>query len=102
MKLKKKLERGLKNQENFKIMRDKTHTEHIERWARYVKENPDTWKEKLKPFLDSQILIARRAYKELGKTEEGREKIERLRKLTEDKDIISQIVVSEKNIKKAR
>ncbi len=54
--------------------RDKTHQEQIERWAKYVKENLD-WKKKLKPFLDGQIIIARRAYKNLSETEEGKRKI---------------------------
>lgn len=54
--------------------RDKSHQEQIERWAKYVKENQD-WKKKLKPFLDGQIIIARRAYKNLSKTEEGKRKI---------------------------
>ncbi|MBU1129364.1 MAG: hypothetical protein KJ949_01910 [Nanoarchaeota archaeon] len=58
--------------------RDKTHLEQVERWAIFVRENPN-WKFKLKPFLDSQIIIARRAYEELNKTKEGREKIKLLR-----------------------
>jgi len=61
-------------------MRDKTHNEQIERWAKYVRENPDKWKSKLKPFLDAQIIMARRFYKNLAKTEEGREKIKELMK----------------------
>ncbi len=56
-------------------MRDTTHAEQIERWAEYVRDNPHTWKAKLKPFLDSQILMARRFYKNLAKTEKGKEKI---------------------------
>lgn len=61
-------------------MRDKTHSEQVERWANYVKNNPD-WKKKLKPFLDSQIIISRRIYKKLAETEEGREKIRLLRSM---------------------
>jgi len=60
-------------------MRDKSHSEQIERWARYVRENPDKWKSKLKPFLDSQIIISQRFYKNLSKTEEGKKKIIKLR-----------------------
>ena len=60
-------------------MRDKSHEEQLERWAEYVKNNPD-WKIKLKPFLDSQIIIARRFYKKLAETEKGREKILELSK----------------------
>ena len=62
-------------------MRDKTHIEQVERWAEYVKNNPETWKKELKPFLDSQIIIARRFYKELAQTPEGKEKINLLRRI---------------------
>ncbi|MFA4953175.1 MAG: hypothetical protein WC584_03060 [Candidatus Pacearchaeota archaeon] len=61
-------------------MRDKTHDEQIERWAKFVRDNPDKWKEKIKPFLDSQILMARRFYLKLAESEEGRKKIRLLRK----------------------
>jgi hypothetical protein len=60
-------------------MRDKSHTEEIERWASFVRENPGKWKAKVKPFLDSQILISRRFYKKLLETEEGRKKFKELR-----------------------
>lgn len=62
-------------------MRDKTHTEQIERWAKYVKNNPKKWKIKLKPFLDAQIIMSRRFYSKLSKTNEGKEKILLLRNL---------------------
>ena len=62
-------------------MRDKTHIEQIERWANYVKQNPDRWKSKLKPFLDSQIIIARRFYKKLAETTDGRIKLEKIKRL---------------------
>ena len=65
-------------------MRDKTHDEQIERWADYVKNNPNKWKANIKPFIDSQILISRRFYKKLAETEEGREKMKLLRKLKEN------------------
>lgn len=65
--------------------RDKTHKEQIERWAAYVRDNPNTWKSKFKPFIDSQFLIARRFYKKLAETEEGREKIRLLIKSRETK-----------------
>ncbi|HJX50629.1 MAG TPA: hypothetical protein VJ438_04150 [Candidatus Nanoarchaeia archaeon] len=56
-------------------MRDKSHDEQIIRWAEYVRNNPEKWKAKVKPFIDNQIIIARRFYKKLGETEKGREKI---------------------------
>ncbi len=62
-------------------MRDKTHTEQIERWAKYVKDNPSKWKEKLKLFLDAQIIMSRRFYSKLATTKNGRKKIEMLRNL---------------------
>ena len=57
------------------------HKEQIERWARYVKENPTEWKKHLKPFIDSQIIIANRFYKKLAETEEGKQKIKLLKKI---------------------
>lgn len=61
-------------------MRDKTHAEQIKRWAEYVKNNPD-WKKKLKPFLDSQIIIANRFYNNLAQLPGGKEKIKLLKKI---------------------
>lgn len=60
--------------------RDKSHTEQIERWANYVKNNPN-WRKKFTPFIDSQLIMAQRVYKKLAETEEGREKIKKLREL---------------------
>ena len=65
-------------------MRDKTHMEQVERWANYVKDNPD-WKKKLKPFLDAQIIMSRRIYKKLSETEKGKEKLILLKNLKMDK-----------------
>ena len=62
-------------------MRDKSHIEQVERWAEYVKNNPQTWKQQLKPFLDAQIIMARRFYNKLAQTPEGRKKIKLLRNL---------------------
>lgn len=61
-------------------MRDKTHMEQVERWAEYVRTHND-WKVKLKPFLDAQIIMARRFYKKLGETEDGRKKILEIKSL---------------------
>ncbi|MGV8152325.1 MAG: hypothetical protein ACP5OG_04535 [Candidatus Nanoarchaeia archaeon] len=63
-------------------MRDSTHIEQVERWGKYCKENPLEWKSKLKPFLDSQIIMSRRFYKSLAETKEGREKIRKLKNIT--------------------
>ncbi len=61
--------------------RDSSHGEQIERWARYIKENPDVWKKKFKKFSDAQILLARKAYEKLSETEGGRRKIKLLKEL---------------------
>ncbi len=52
------------------MSRDNSHSEQIERWADYIMTHPDEWKAKLKPFLDSQIIIARRAYAKLAENGE--------------------------------
>ncbi len=62
-------------------MRDKSHIEQVERWARYVKDNPDKWKSKVKPLIDSQILMSRRFFENLAKTNGGKQKIEKLKNL---------------------
>ena len=54
-------------------------SEQVKRWAEYVREHPGEWKRHLKPFLDAQILMARRFYRKLAKTPEGREKINLIR-----------------------
>ena len=59
-------------------MRDKSHEEQIERWAKFVRENPKEWKKHLKPFLDAQIIMANRFYSKLAESEEGKEKIKKL------------------------
>jgi len=56
----------------------KEHEGQVERWANYVREHPKEWKKKLKPFLDGQIIMARRFYRKLSETEEGRKKIKLL------------------------
>lgn len=61
-------------------MRDKTHNMQVEKWARYVRENPN-WKKELKKFLDAQLIMAKRVYAILESSEEGRKKIIRLKRL---------------------
>ena len=62
------------------MTRDKSHEKELIRWADYVKNNPKEWKVRLKPFLDAQIIMARRFYQKLSKTEEGRRKLDEIRK----------------------
>lgn len=56
-------------------MRDKTHKEFIERWAEFVKNNPDKWQKYHTAFINSQVNNALAFYKRLGKTDEGKKKI---------------------------
>jgi len=67
--------------EKFAPIRDKTHKEQIERWANFVREHPDKWKSEVKPFIDGQIIMARRFYKKLSESEGGTQKILELRNL---------------------
>jgi len=60
--------------------RDISHQEQIERWANFVRDNPE-WKKQFKKFSDAQIIIARRVYDKLNQTQEGRAKIKILKRL---------------------
>jgi hypothetical protein len=63
-------------------MRDSTHTEHIERWAKFVKEHPRSiWIREVGPLIDAQIIMANSFYERLAKVEGGIDKIKKLRKL---------------------
>ena len=63
-------------------MRDKSHDEQVECWARFVRDNPiSVWKPHIKALVDSQIIIANRFYVRLAKTKGGKEKIRQLRGL---------------------
>ena len=61
-------------------MRDKTHKDQIERWAKEVKQNPN-WKSELKPFLDAQIINAQNKYKKILSLPNGEDKLRRIRNL---------------------
>jgi hypothetical protein len=65
-------------------MRDKTHLEQIERWGKFVKENPNNWKKEHSEFIDAQIKKSWEFYNKLEKTENGMEKIRQLRNLSKD------------------
>lgn len=58
-------------------MRDKTHMEHVERWANYVRNNPD-WKKIHTEFINSIFENAFHAINELKKTKEGQRKIKEM------------------------
>ncbi len=55
-------------------MRDKTHNDFIERWAEFVKSNPE-WKKHQNEFINAQYDKFLRFINELSKTEEGQRKI---------------------------
>jgi len=62
-------------------MRDKTHLEQIERWGKFVKENPNNWKKEHSEFIDAQIKKSWEFYDKLEKTKNGKEKIKQLRNI---------------------
>ena len=67
-------------------MRDKTHTEQVERWARFVRDHPrSVWIKEVGPLIDAEIIMANRFYERLSKTEGGPEKIQRLKALRKSK-----------------
>lgn len=60
---------------------DKSHEEQVERWAEYVRTHPRSeWIKHIKPFIDSQIIMANRFYERLSQTPEGLSKIKLIRK----------------------
>ena len=60
--------------------RDKSHMDHVLRWAEFVRTHPRSeWIRHVKPLIDSQIIMANRFYTNLAKTEAGRKKIKELK-----------------------
>jgi hypothetical protein len=59
---------------------DKSHIEHVERWAEFVKSHPiNEWKPQVSELVNSQIKMSERFYENLSKAENGKEKIRKLR-----------------------
>ena len=56
-------------------MKDKTHYDQIERWAKFIKDNPKSWKTIHTKFINAQFEKAHRFINELSKTKEGQKKI---------------------------
>ena len=52
-----------------------THIDQIERWAEFVRQNPNKWKKIHADFINSMFENQKRVYNELVKTEDGRKKI---------------------------
>ena len=72
------MKRGVEDKTIMK--RDASHGEQIERWAKFVRDNPN-WRRQFIKFSDAQITMARKAYQKLAQTEEGRKKIKLLREM---------------------
>lgn len=68
-------------------MRDKSHMEQVERWARFVKENPKRWKKEHKEFIDSQIRNANKFLNKLEALPGGREKVQMLKAIRGKKNL---------------
>lgn len=58
-------------------MRDKTHMDQIERWARFVRENKD-WKKIHTEFINAQFKLSEDFLKKLLKEKGGKEKVIKL------------------------
>ena len=59
-------------------MRDKIHMEGVERWALFVKNNPDKWKKIHTQFINDQFQKAYDFYDRLKDAPGGKEKLIRL------------------------
>ena len=53
-------------------------TTQIERWAKYVKDNPDSWKKVHTEFINSQFEKHQAFVKRLLKTKGGKDKLIRI------------------------
>jgi hypothetical protein len=62
-------------------MRDKTHAEFVDRWAEFVRNNPDKWRKIHTEFINAQIQMNRQFLERLKKTPSGKEKIIELYKI---------------------
>ena len=62
-------------------MRDKSHKDQMERWASFVKNNPDKWKKIHTEFVNAQFEKSEKFYKRLLKTKKGKEKIIKIFKI---------------------
>lgn len=50
-------------------------SEEVQRWAKFMKDNPDTWKKVHTEFINAQFDKAERFWKELLKQPNGRQKL---------------------------
>lgn len=66
-------------------MRDKSHMEHIERWANFVRENPTKWKAPHTEFINALFEKNEQFIQRLLKTPRGKEKLIELYKIKNTK-----------------
>ncbi len=55
-----------------------THLDQIERWARFVRENPTTWKKQHTAFIDAIFRKHQEVVERLQASPEGKEKLRKL------------------------
>lgn len=65
----------------MKRERDPSHQEQIERWAKYVRENPHSWKKEHTKFINALFEKQQEFDKRLLQTPGGKEKLLKLRQL---------------------
>ncbi len=56
-------------------MRDKSHMEHVERWASFVRENPTKWKKPHTEFINALFEKNEQFIQKILKTPRGKEKL---------------------------
>lgn len=70
-------------------MKDKARMEHVERWARFVRDNPRrVWKPEVDRLVNSHIEMANRFYSRLEKMPGGKEKVRKLMGLKNCKGVV--------------
>jgi len=56
-------------------MTDKSHDEFVERWAKFVKNNPKNWQKTHSDFINAQFSLHKEFLKKLSKQKNGAQKI---------------------------
>ena len=69
----------------MEIKLNSSRTEQIDRWAEYIRMNPEKWREQHTQFLDAQFEMANAALRRIAKSSGGREKIAQLKGITNSK-----------------
>lgn len=59
-------------------MRDKTHLEQVETWARFVRDHPTEWKAQHTAFINAQFDFHQRFVEQMRKQPNGEEKLRKL------------------------